>query len=188
VVGEVNGGWTVATTHLANERAGMARGWHMGVGRSVEADRLELDPRLTAWVRKLGVADDAGARQLLGQAFVLDAVATLTNRRVTTGMRNGTLPPTAGAVPSLMAARTSIWRTALTSALAGPAGVAAPPPDDLDAGYNRVCVHRIGGGTLETQLNSVAERHLGLPREPSFDRDKPFNQLPRNAMPTAAER
>jgi hypothetical protein len=43
--------------------------------------------------------------------------------------------------------------------------------------------HRIGGGTLETQLNNVAERVLELPREPGPSRDTPFNQLRTNAMP-----
>jgi len=27
------------------------------------------------------------------------------------------------------------------------------------------------------QRNGIAERSLGLPREPSFDRDKPFRQV-----------
>jgi alkylation response protein AidB-like acyl-CoA dehydrogenase len=187
VVGEVDGGWTVATTHLANERAGMARGWHMGLRRAAEADHLELDPALVALARELGRAADPQARQLVGKVFVLNAIAMLTNRRVARGMRSGALPATAGAVPSLMAARTDAWRTAYMSELAGPAGVASPIPADLEIGYSRVCVHRIGGGTLETQLNSVSERYLGLPREPAFDRDVPFNQLRRNAMPTAGE-
>jgi alkylation response protein AidB-like acyl-CoA dehydrogenase len=183
VVGDVNDGWKVATTHLANERAGMANGWHVGLRRAAEAEHIELDPGLVERVEKAGLPLDDRARQLIGQMFVMTAVARLTNQRIGKGMRSRTLSPTAGAVPSLMSSRADIWKTALLSELFGPSGVAAAPGGaELDVGYARVMTHRIGGGTLETQLNSVSERFLGLPREPSFDRDIPFDQIKHNVM------
>jgi len=182
VIGDVNDGWTVASTQLAAERAGMARGWHMGMKAAVASAQIEVNRDYIELARSLQLADDAHARQLVGEAFVIDAVHKLTTHRIAVGIRNGALPPTAGAISSLMAARTDVRRTALLSELTGPTGVAVPPGGDGPVwGMDRVCTHRIGGGTTEMQCNSVAERFLGLPREQSHDRTVPFNQLKTNA-------
>jgi alkylation response protein AidB-like acyl-CoA dehydrogenase len=184
IVGEVNGGWSVASTQLAAERAAVGRGWYLGVKGAAPREHIELSQEYVDLARELGLANDPFARQLVGEVLVIDAVRELTTRRVAEGVRKGGLRPTAGAIPGLISALNHAQRTALVSALTDTSGIAGPlDAGDPQAGMERVTMHRIGGGTLEMQRNNVAERHLGLPREPSFDKDVPFNQLRQNTVP-----
>jgi alkylation response protein AidB-like acyl-CoA dehydrogenase len=188
-IGEVDDGWRAATTMLMHERAAIGRGWDYGKERAARAEHLSLSTNLVEFVREAGLASDPHVRQLLGEIWVLDALLDVTPPRVAAGMASGALPGYAAAIVKLMSGKAGTRRTALLSELAGPLGVAAPVDADVpfavhEAGITRVTLHNIGGGTGEMQANMIAERLLGLPREPSPDRELPFNQLLQNAVPS----
>ena len=50
-------------------------------------------------------------------------------------------------------------------------------PAHAGPGFHRLSSHGIGGGTTEMQRNAIAERLLGLPREPSNDREVPVQPV-----------
>ena len=171
-----------------HERAAVGNGWDYGKERAKATEHLTLSANLVDFVRQIGRAQDPHARQLLGEIWVLDALMTLTPQRVAAGMASGALPGYAAAILKLMTGKVGARRTALLSELAGPLGVATALAGDVphavrEAGLERVTHHNIGGGTGEMQANTVAERLLGLPREPSPDRELPFNQLRHNTVP-----
>jgi alkylation response protein AidB-like acyl-CoA dehydrogenase len=186
VIGNVNDGWRVATTMLMHERAAIGRGWDYGRERTRTAEHLSLSTELVEFARQTGVATNPHARQILGEIWVIDALMALTPQHVAAGMVSGALPAHSAAILKLLSGKAGARKTALVSELAGAFGVAAPtdpamPRAVLEAGLQRVTHHNIGGGTGEMQANTVAERVLGLPREPAPDRELPFNQLRHNA-------
>lgn len=181
-VGAVNDGWTVAQAQLNAERAGMAKGWHAGLRPAAISKTIQLSKRYPEMARKAGRANDPVARQLVGEAFVIDTIYNLTGQYIGAGLRAKRLVPTTAMISSLLVALTDVRRTKLLSDLVGPFGVAVRTGSEEgpEVGIARVTTHRIGGGTLEMQRNLVSERHLGLPREPGNDRELPFNQLKTN--------
>ncbi len=192
-IGAVNDGWRVTTTMLMHERAAAGHGWDYGKQRAPTAEDVTLSTELADFVRSAGRAADPHARQLLGEIWVLDTLMALGPQRVAAGMASGALPGHAAAIVKLMSGKVRARRTALVSELAGPLGVAAAfdgevPSGVRDAGLERVTSHNIGGGTGEMQANAIAERLLGLPREPSPDRELPFNQLRHNVGPDPQRR
>ncbi|MGR6997074.1 acyl-CoA dehydrogenase family protein [Yinghuangia aomiensis] len=156
VVGEVNQGWPITRTTLANERVMIAGGPGMAAfGKLVEEIGASVGSR----------ADQATAVKLGAYAAENWALRALTLRS-TLQQLSGLNPGAASSVLKL--AVTEHQRAVQTTRLEriAEAGLAATDglAEDLVTAYLSIPAVLLGGGTREIQLNVVAERILGLPR------------------------
>ncbi|HWH31385.1 MAG TPA: acyl-CoA dehydrogenase family protein, partial [Egibacteraceae bacterium] len=177
VVGEVDGGWGVARTLMMFERA--AVGGMTSPSRAI-APLLRLARRT---VRDGGTAaEHAVLRQRLAELYIAGRLFDLTTARVRSALSKGGMPGTESSILKLAAAQlgTRAAETGLDVLGAGGALVGPDAPEGgrwADALLGAPALH-IGGGTDNIQRNIIGEQVLGLPREPSTDRDVPFRDLP----------
>ena len=151
VVGEVNGGWKLARTTLANERVAMAG---TKLGHSTER-AVEL------------VASEAGESDLarVGQAVALSTVCALLDVRTTLRSLAGQGPGPESSVAKLLTVRTRQDASELVVDLHGPRAVLGGLEVERDV--HEMLLTRclsIAGGTTQILRNVAAERILGLPR------------------------
>jgi alkylation response protein AidB-like acyl-CoA dehydrogenase len=180
-VGGVDEGWTVATRWLFHERMLYNSPYVSlppGTMRAGDGGRAML-----GLAREAGRDRDEAGRDLVGEATVLDLVASALQRRISEGVASGTMSDQSAAVAKLFGGSVAIRRTTIGFELAGSAGAAWEDGDgELATAGNDFLMRQvacIGGGTTEMAANVVAERVLGMPRERALDRDVPFREVPR---------
>jgi alkylation response protein AidB-like acyl-CoA dehydrogenase len=189
LIGPENAGWSVAQSLLLHERnavAGVGYGVGLIGGDAEEGETTFGGPTVAELIRLArvrGVSDQGPIRQLIAEAYVQSIVSSQLGQRVMTGMRVGTYKFQWGSLPKLGLGVDVPRLAEIAVAVAGDEGVIwegdADPaePSLFLLGCRAVS---ISGGSNEIQRNIVSERLLGLPREPSFDRDLPFNEVVRN--------
>jgi 3-oxochol-4-en-24-oyl-CoA dehydrogenase len=158
VVGAVNGGWRLARTTLANERVSMASGMTFGSGvetilgwLSGRPARAE-DPVLA--VRLGGLLAEAQSLALLGQRTMLRSVS-------------GVEPGPEASVRKLLSGEHEQRLKEFGLELLGAEGATTEGDAFLwSQGFLSTRCLTIAGGTSEVQRNVIAERLLGLPRDP----------------------
>lgn len=179
-IGDVNEGWTVSQTMLVRER---------GAGRPAD-EKQELHPGplapdLVALAERAGTLGDPVVRQQLARAHTNDFVQKALVARISELGRLGQLDTGAAAYGKLFAGVYNPIRARIAVEVGGAGAMTWDPADPKGAEtslyYLNCRIMSIAGGTNEMQRNGIGERKLGLPREPSFDTGKPFNQVLKDA-------
>jgi alkylation response protein AidB-like acyl-CoA dehydrogenase len=157
VIGDVNDGWRMARMTLANERVSMSSGSTFGIG-------VESLLRLAG---KRGDALTASAREQLGALLAEAQSLQLMTHRSTLASLAGSDPGSSASLRKLLGAEHEQRVQELGLAMLGDEGAT------LEGRAGRwaqgLLVTRcltIAGGTSEVQRNVIAERVLGLPRDP----------------------
>jgi len=207
-IGEHGDGWRVANTTLTVERTSIGTG-STGVAMAAPGSRMDSFGRLAGQVvqrskesraeghapgvgmklfdryvelgRKLGTLEDPSLRDDMVKLYSMLQVNRLNMQRARVKNQR------TGGEPSIA----KLWNGEhhrqfrdLGMRIIGADGMLDPTVSTTDPAVVNVALNAqappIYGGTDQIQKNILGERVLGLPKEPGFDRDTPFSELPKN--------
>jgi alkylation response protein AidB-like acyl-CoA dehydrogenase len=163
VIGGLNNGWRVAMTTLGHERGGRATVQHLGFEREFW--------ELVETARKNGKTSDPVVRQQLAWAFTGVQLMKFSGLRTLAQLAEGREPGPEASVAKLMWSEYHKRLGEIAIGIVGSAAMLRPegPGYPTTSWQNVFLSSRAGtiySGTSEIQRNIVAERALGLPKEP----------------------
>jgi acyl-CoA dehydrogenase len=169
-LGDVNNGWNVALTTLMNERAAIGGG---GGGGGFFTRVIEM-------VKFYGLDKDPVVRDELAKIIIHNKVAGYNNQRAMDKIKSGQMPGPEMSMAKL-AGTTNMMRLGdFVSMILGPKLIADSGEWGTYA-WNQLILGtpggRIAGGSDEVMRNIVAERVLGLPKDPGIDSKSSFKDL-----------
>jgi alkylation response protein AidB-like acyl-CoA dehydrogenase len=174
-VGAVGDGWRVAGATLSGERQMVAGSGSGGVDKIGGAG---VDHLRAVYARR--DVPDPAHRQRLAGLVAEDRVRQWTNERVRASGRAGRPVGAVSSVGKVHQSQLNQRMQLLAVDLLGLDGVAWAGEQPFETGgMLRSRANTIEGGTTEVNRTVIAERVLGLPREPDPWHDAPWSDVPR---------
>jgi alkylation response protein AidB-like acyl-CoA dehydrogenase len=206
VLGPLNGGWTVANTTLAAERASLGGGGEEAGGipggrragmleRPAEVPKSRSRQRsgtavllggrvageLIALAREKGLNSEPHVRQGLARLWSLEHISRTTALRARSAGKAARGTGLEGSIQKLGMSRQVRLARDIGMGILGADGMLTGPEAPTGGVIQELALFSpapsIYGGSDEIQKNIVGERVLGLPKEPSADSGVPFREI-----------
>jgi len=169
-LGDINNGWNVALTTLMNERAAIGAG---GGGGGMFTRVIEM-------VKFYGLNNDPVVREELTKIIIHNRVANFNNQRAMDKIKSGQMPGPEMSIAKLAGTANMMRLGDFVSMVLGPKLIADSGEWGTYA-WNQLILGtpggRIAGGSDEVMRNIVAERVLGMPKDPGIDSKSAFKDL-----------
>ncbi|MCZ6500993.1 MAG: acyl-CoA dehydrogenase family protein [Gammaproteobacteria bacterium] len=203
-VDEKGAGWKVAMTTLAHERrgaGGLGRANHDSglTGPIYEEERKEIATVMEPYkwypqragrvdlalprARETGRIEDANVRQEIAKLLIMSKSAGWTAQRARAAQEQGMPQGPEGSLSKLAASNVARQASRVHTLISGADALLTGSDGAMDGVIAEILVSvpatSIAGGTDEIQRNIIAERVLGMEKEPRFDTG-PFKDVPKN--------
>jgi len=180
-VGEVNDGWTIASTQLFYERQAVGGGspYVSGVGVGIGGG-FRPTTTLSEVARHLGVDQEPWAKDLIAKNRIAHTVHHELVGHVGAQVAEKKLPGVALSLIRLAHAEANWAEYDAGLEISGAAGV-SHSDEFIDGQWAKNYLSRqgsaLGGGSTEMARNIISERVLQMPREAAPDKDIPFREV-----------
>jgi alkylation response protein AidB-like acyl-CoA dehydrogenase len=208
LVEEDGDGWKIATTTLMHERRGAdgLRRYAKASDRperiyQEEAKEIAIDLEPYKWypqrtgrvdlviqrAKETGRNADPVVRQEIARLMIMARCAEWTARRARAAQAEGRPQGPEGSLGKLAASYIARAANQVHTLISGTDAMLTGKDSPMNGTIAEILVSTpaisIAGGTDEIQKNIISERVLNMPKEPRIDTDRPFRDVPKNALP-----